>query len=109
VETCPAGQHLTSLAGTLTIVAGPAEPQVVTRPPNGCNLTWAVNGSTATLVTGQSCSVAGSAGGTWTPTFTTGTLTLSGAALTLEASGSAILDFNGTSTCTFTQSGSLTR
>src|SRR4051812_33440555 len=75
-ENCTTGSNVTSLNGGLTMGQGTAAADLVTQPPNGCNLAWTVNGSTAALKGSQTCTVPGSAGGTWTATFTSGTLTL---------------------------------
>src|SRR5256885_6216357 len=73
-EYCTTGNNVTSLNGGLTMGQGAAAADLVTQPPNGCNLTWTVNGSTASLKGSQTCTVPGSVGGTWTATFTGGTL-----------------------------------
>jgi hypothetical protein len=109
-EVCPTGSHVTPLNGAFTIAAGPVEGDVVTQPPNGCNLTWTVRGSSATLKGSQTCTVPGSVGGTWTATFTSGTLTLNGGQITGADQGAGILNLAGAmQSCTFTQSGSFNK
>ena len=79
-------------------------------PGNGCNLNWTVNGSAATLAGTQTCpTVPGSVGGTWTATFTSGTLSLSGNAIAVSDSGTAVYVNGGSQNCSFTQSGSWTK
>ncbi len=110
VETCAGSQHTTSLVGTVVIAQGGNSGLIVTQPPNGCNLSWSVAGQTATIVTGQSCTVPGSVGGTWTPTFVAGTLVLATSVVTVADHGTATLLLNGATTaCTFTQAGTFTR
>jgi hypothetical protein len=106
VESCTTGTHTTSLAGTLSITAAGAT--VTTHSPNGCNLNWTVSGESATLAGNQTCTVPGSVGGTWTATFTSGTMVLSGNTISLSDSGTGILD-PGAIGCTFTQSGPFVR
>jgi hypothetical protein len=109
-ETCPpAPVNTTSLTGTLAIVAGTASDSIITQPPNGCDLTWTVSGNDATLVANQTCSVPGSAGGTWNPTFTTGGLTLNGNQIAVGDSGTGVLENGVTVQCTFNQLGVFTR
>jgi hypothetical protein len=111
-EVCPDGTHVTPLVGTLQVVAGTAGGTVVTQTSNGCDLTWTVSGNTANLDGTQVCNVAGSAGGTWTATFTAGTLTLGAGNLTLTLgdSGTGVLLLDGVAQdCTFTQAGTWTK
>jgi hypothetical protein len=106
-EVCPNGSHVTPLNGVLPVVAGTTAFDIVTQSPNGCNLTWTVDGNTATLKGTQMCTVAGSVGGTWTATFNTGTLVLAGSTITFSDQGSGVLAIAGQNyNCTFTQSGS---
>ena len=107
-EVCPTGSHTTPLDGSLTIGDG-ADGELVTMPPNGCDLTWTVAGSLATLKANQTCTVPGSVGGTWMPTFTSGTMSLAGTVITLGDEGSATLTITTTQTCSFTQSGPFTK
>ncbi len=109
IETCNSVQHTTSLNGMLTITQGSSSGDVVTNPPNGCNITWSVNGNTATLKGSQTCTVPGSAGGTWTATVTSGSLSLSGNTISYSDQGTGVLYTGQTTQCTFTQSGTFTR
>jgi hypothetical protein len=110
-ETCPPATHNTPLTGTILIVAGTAAGTIVTEPPNACNLTWTVTSSSAaSIASSQTCNVFGSAGGQWTPTFTSGSLGLSGSTIAVNDTGTATLVINSvTANCTFVQSGSFTR
>jgi hypothetical protein len=110
-ESCPPDTHSTPLTGVLLIVAGSASGTIVTEPANACNLTWTVSGNGATLTSTQTCSVFGSVGGQWTPTFTAGSLGLSGSTIALNDTGTATLAVTGfpVANCTFVQSGSFTR
>jgi hypothetical protein len=108
-EICPSGNHTTDLTGTLTIAAGTAADTIVTQPPNGCDLTWTVSGTGATLVTNQTCTVPGSVGGTWHATFVNGGLTLNGNQIVLGDDGTAVYDNGTQQNCTFTQVGTFTR
>jgi alpha-tubulin suppressor-like RCC1 family protein len=66
---------------------------------------WTVSGATASIASlGTLPTVAGSLGGTWTPTYSEGSLSFMGAALVWSASGSAIFVDGVTETCGFTQS-----
>jgi hypothetical protein len=112
-ETCSAssGNHTTGLNGPVAIVAGSASGTIITEPANGCDLTWTVSGSSATLTSSQMCNpVPTVTPGTWTATFTTGLLTLNGNTIGVTDSGSAIYLPTGgaTQNCTFNQSGSFT-
>jgi hypothetical protein len=111
-ETCPPNMHTTPLTGVLLIVNGTAAGTIVTEPANACNLTWTVTSPTAaTLASSQTCSVYGSVGGQWTPTFTSGSMELSGSTIALSDTGTATLAVSGfpTANCTFVQSGSFSR
>jgi hypothetical protein len=108
METCPPDTHNTPLTGVLLIVNGTAAGTIVTEPANACNLTWTVTSpNAASLASAQTCSVYGSVGGQWTPTFTSGTLGLSNGTIALSATGTATLAVTGfpTANCTFVQSG----
>ncbi len=110
-ETCPvSGMHVDTLTGTITVVAGSNSGTIVTQPgSNSCNLTWTVNGNNATLDSAQTCpTIPGSVGGTWTPTFTAGTLVLNGTSIEVNNTGTAVFVDNGTQNCTFTQAGTFT-
>ena len=110
IETCSGQQHTTSLNGNISIAQASASGQVTTLPPNGCNLNWTVNGNGASLNGTQTCTVPGSAGGTWTATFTSGSLSLSGNVISFSDQGTGLLSSGGgTIQCTFTQSGTLTK
>lgn len=110
LETCGSDSHTTPLNGLLMIGQASASGQVMTMPPNGCNLNWAVNGNTASLGGTQTCTVPGSVGGVWTATFTSGTLNLNGNVITFSDQGSGVLNYGGAiSQCTFTQSGTFSR
>ena len=106
------GQHSNGPNCAVVIANGIASGTIVTQPLNGCDLTWTVNGSNATLASSQSCPTVPSAsgGGTWTPTFTSGLLTLNGNTMGFSASGMAqYLPPSGAAVpCTFSQSGTLT-
>lgn len=110
-ESCPPNTHNTPLTGVLLIVAGSASGTIVTEPTNACNLTWTVNGVSASLAGSQTCSVFGSVGGQWTPTFTAGSLGLSGNTIALNDTGTATLAISGSplANCTFVQAGSFNR
>ena len=110
VEVCPdTGTHTTQLMGTFPIVAGSAAGTIVTQSTNGCDLTWTVSGDNATLGSGQTCSVPGSVGGTWSPTFTSGGLSLNNATtIGVHDMGTAVYVNGATQNCTFTQSGTFT-
>jgi hypothetical protein len=107
-ESCPPNTHTTPLTGVLLIVAGSASGTIVTEPTNACNLTWTVSGVGATLAGSQTCSVYGSVGGQWTPTFTAGSLGLSGNTIAVNDTGTATLAVSGSpvANCTFVQTGS---
>ncbi len=108
-EMCPAGNDVTPLNGTLTIVAGATAGEITTEPGNGCNLTWTVSGNVANLKGTQTCpTVPGAVGGTWTATFTGGKLSLSGTTITLSDKGTAVYVNGTTENCTFTESGTVT-
>jgi hypothetical protein len=112
IEDCSGVQHTDTLSGTITLVAGSNGGTVVTQPgSNDCDLTWTVNGDSAGLASTQTCPTGpGSVGGTWTPTFTAGTLGLSGTTITLGDNGTAVFVDNGTTqTCQFTQSGTFSK
>jgi hypothetical protein len=107
IETCAGVSHMDSGPITLTIVAGATPGEITTQPQGGCALNWTVSGTVATLEGSQACATeAGSVGGTWTPTFETGTLTLSGAIITGADSGNALFVDGASQTCSFTQSAS---
>jgi hypothetical protein len=110
-ESCPPNTHTTALTGVLLIVAGSASGTIVTEPTNACNLTWTVTGVSATLAGSQTCTVFGSVGGQWTPTFTAGSLGLSGNTVALNDTGTATLAISGSplANCTFVQTGSFNR
>jgi hypothetical protein len=109
-EVCTTGTHVTPLNGAFTIVAGTDPKEIVTQPPNGCNLRWTISGTSAALVGGQTCTVPGSVGGTWQATFTGGTLSLTNNQITVGDQGSALLLIGGaTVNCTFTQAGTCTK
>ncbi len=109
IETCNSAQHVTSLNGMLTITSGSSSGDVVTNPPNGCNLTWSVSGNTASLRGSQTCTVPSSVGGIWTATFTSGSLSLSGSTIGYSDQGTGVLNTGQTTQCTFTQSGIFTK
>jgi hypothetical protein len=101
---------MTPLNGAFTIGQGGAQGEIITQPPNGCNLTWTVSGSTATLKASQTCSVPGSLGGTWDATFDSGTLNLNGSVVNVGDQGKAVLAIGGANVqCTFVQSGSFNK
>ena len=110
-ESCPPNTHTTPLTGVLLIVAGSASGTIVTEPTNACNLTWTVNsGVGATLTGSQTCTVYGSVGGQWTPTFTAGSLVLSANTIAINDTGTATLAISGSTlaNCTFVQTGTFT-
>jgi len=109
IETCNSVPHNTSLNGLLTIAQGASPADVVTNAPNGCDLTWSVSGNTASLKGSQTCAVSGSAGGIWTATFTSGSLTLSGNSISYSDQGTGVLNTAPAIQCTFTQAGTFTR
>jgi hypothetical protein len=109
-ETCSgsSGSHTDGLNGPVVIAAGTASGTIVTEPSNGCDLTWTVNGSSATLTANVTCNtVPASVPGTWTPTFTSGLLTLNGSSIGVSDSGMAVFIPTGdpSQQCTFNQSG----
>jgi hypothetical protein len=110
-ESCPPNTHSTPLTGVLLIVAGSASGTIVTEPTNACNLIWTVSGSGASLAGSQTCSVYGSVGGQWTPTFTAGSLGLNGNTIAVNDTGTATLAVSGLplANCTFVQTGSFNR
>jgi hypothetical protein len=111
-ESCPPDTHTTPLTGALLIVLGTPAGTIVTEPANACNLTWTVtSASAATLASAQTCNVFGSVGGQWTPTFTAGSLGLSGNTIAVNDTGTATLAISGlpTANCTFVQTGSFSR
>jgi hypothetical protein len=110
-ETCSgsSGSHTDGLTGAIIIAAGPNSGTIITEPANGCDLTWTVSGSSATLTANVTCpTVPASVPGTWAATFTTGLLTLNGSTIGVSDSGSAIFTPTGdpAQNCTFNQSGS---
>jgi hypothetical protein len=110
IEMCGTQQATTLLVGAFTIsLTAPGSGEILSIAPNGCHLNWSCNGNTATLLPGQSCQVPGSEGGVWTPTFTSGTLTLGSNEIALQDQGNATLNNSGAvQSCTFTQSGAFT-
>jgi hypothetical protein len=114
VETCSGEQHTDTLTGSITIGTGSTGGTIVTQPSDDCDLTWTVNGTSAAIVSGTTCpTVPGSVGGTWTPTFNSGSLSLSGTtgrtSISINDSGTAVYVNGTTQTCTFTQSGTFTK
>jgi hypothetical protein len=110
VEDCPSGSHSDTGSLAVNIIAAPTAATITTQPNNGCNLNWTVSGKIATLAGTQTCAaVPGSVGGTWTATFTTGTLTLSGGTVAVADSGTAVYVNGFSQNCTFTQSGTYTK
>jgi hypothetical protein len=108
-EMCSGATHADPGTLSVTIVAGPSAGQITTQA-SGCSLNWSVIGAVATLAGNQTCgTVPGSVGGTWTPTFVAGTLTLDGDTITVSDSGNATYVNGVTQTCTFTQSGTYTK
>lgn len=109
-ETCAgsSGSHTDGLNGQIAIAAGSASGTIVTQPANGCDLTWTVSGSSATLTANVTCpTVPASVPGTWTATFTSGLLTLSGSTIAVSDSGMAVFTPTGdpAQQCTFNQTG----
>ncbi len=110
IEYCAGASHTDTGMLGITITAGSAPGQIVTQPVGYCALTWNVSGSAAALVASTTCgTVAGSVGGTWTPTFETGSLTLTGTTITAADTGSAVYVNGTTESCTFTQSSTYTK
>jgi hypothetical protein len=75
-----------------------------------CHLTWAVAGNVASLAGAQACpELTTWTGAMWTPSFTTGTITVQGTAATISWGGTGILASallpTGSEACTFTESG----
>ncbi len=109
-ETCSGsnGSHTDGLNGPITIAAGTADGTIVTQPANGCDLTWTVSGSSATLTGTVTCpTVPATVSGTWTATFTSGLLTLNGSSIGVSDSGMAVFTPTGdpAQQCTFNQTG----
>jgi hypothetical protein len=112
VEQCSGATHTDPGSAPVTIGAGPSPGEITTAPGSDCALNWTVQGSVASIAGSQTCAtLPGSVGGTWTPTFATGTLTLdaTGTVITLTDSGTAVYVNETTQTCTFTQSASYTK
>lgn len=112
-ETCSAssGSHTDGLNGPIIIAAGSASGTIVTEPSNGCDLTWTVSGTSATLTSTVTCpTVPATVSGTWTATFTSGLLTLNGANIGVSDSGMAVFTPTGepAQQCEFNQSGAFT-
>jgi len=111
IEMCGTQMSTTLLVGSFQIsLTAPGSGEILTIAPDGCHLNWSASGNTATLLGGQSCgTVPGSEGGAWTPSFTSGTLTLGSNEVALQDQGNATLNNSGAvENCTFTQSGTFT-
>jgi len=116
IETCGTGSHSDTSDFTMTVVQGSSPNAIETDVSNNIDVTtgtssgpgsldWTVSGDTASLATlGTLPTVPGSLGGTWTPTYSEGSLSFLGSALVWSASGSAIFVDGATETCGFTQS-----
>ena len=112
-ETCAgsSGSHTDGLNGPISIAAGSASGTIVTQPANGCDLTWSVTGSNATLTANVTCpTVPASVPGTWQATFSSGLLTLNGSMIGVTNAGMAVYTPTGEAAqqCTFNQSGTFT-
>jgi hypothetical protein len=115
VETCGISTHSDTSDFTMTVTEGAANGIATAVSNNvggrtGTNsgsgtFDWTVSGNEAglnvplTLPTGP-----GSVGGTWTPTYSTGSLSFSGEAVLWNASGTAVYINGATQRCDFTQS-----
>jgi hypothetical protein len=102
IETCGTATHSDLITFAMTVTQG-ASPNAIQTALG--SFRWTVSGSTANLdapltePTGP-----GSVGGTWTPTYTSGTLTRPGSDLVWSAAGTAVYVNGVTQTCGFTQS-----
>jgi hypothetical protein len=83
-------------------VAQAGSPDAITTTPGP--FTWTVAGTVASLEPTTLPVGPGSVGGTWTPSYSTGSLTRSGAELLWSAGGTAVYVNGITQTCGFTQS-----
>jgi|HubBroStandDraft_1064217.scaffolds.fasta_scaffold222495_2 hypothetical protein len=116
IETCGTDSHSDTSNFTMTVVQGSSPNAIETDLSNNVDVTtgtayapgsvdWAVSGNTASITSlGTLPTVAGSVGGTWTPTYSEGSLSFVGTTMVWSASGSAVFVNGVTETCGFTQS-----
>ncbi|HUB08878.1 MAG TPA: hypothetical protein VMB50_17855 [Myxococcales bacterium] len=103
--TCAGVSGSNAITGDITLASG-TNGDIVSTDPDGCNLSWTVNGNTLTLVAGQSCGETAN-GVTSSVNFSSGSVTSTGAATlsgTLAGSGT----FNIVA-CTFSDTFSATK
>jgi hypothetical protein len=122
IETCPNGSHSDDFIYTCNMIEGEGGSSILTIPSlitdtttggwfpgSGSPLNWVVSGNRATIEGAETQPTGpGSVGGTWTPTFTAGTMTLVGNTLSGTDSGSAIYINGYSETCGFYQTFSCT-
>jgi len=116
IATCGTSSRSDTFDFTMTVTRANSPNGITTGISNNTDVTtgasygpadidWTLSGSAANLnVPLTLATVPGSVGGTWTPTYSSGSLTRSGAALLWMASGSAAYVNGSTETCGFTQS-----
>jgi len=116
IETCGTGSHSDTSDFTMTVVQGSSPNAIETDLSNNVDVTtgtaygpgsldWTVSGAMASIASlGTLPTISGSEGGTWTPTYSEGSLSFVGAALVWSASGSAVFVDGVAETCGFRQS-----
>jgi hypothetical protein len=109
--TCPSGVYPSTGNSTETVTAGTAAGAIATFG-GYCRLNWTANtASMASLSGSQVCpTVSSASAGSWTPTYTGGTITLQGTTAVIAETGTGVrtstLLPSGSEACTFTDSGS---
>jgi hypothetical protein len=112
--TCPSGVYPSTGNSTETVTAGAAAGEITTFG-GYCRLNWTANtASMASLFMSQVCpTVSSASAGSWTPTYTGGTISLQGTTAVITETGTGVrtstLLPSGSEACTFTASGSYSK